>query len=360
MRHQVDKTLRDFAAAREEARRFHPEVVGRGVDPGRCLGDFLLRVKNADAAGLEKVYGSYRSKTALAEGGGTTGGYLVPPELRYDLMRDVAEFEVLRRFGALVVPMTSSTLNLPLPDATTTGGSGIPGYFGGINLSWTTEAKSRTENAEPKWQEIVLKAAEMSGYALTSNNLLRDAPGLEAVLRVLFARAIAYFEDQAFLNGDGVGKPLGFIQSPAAKAVARQTSGSVTVQDFAKMAAALLPASWNRAVWTLHPTALEKVLQISTVVLNEERSLIWGRPFAITDKASILGTAGDVALFDPGLYVIGDRECIEVAVSNEEPTGFLKNQSVWRLVNRVDGRPWLSSTVTLPGGGTVGSCVVLN
>ncbi len=53
-------------------------------------------------------------------------------------------------------------------------------------------------------------AHELSGYSLCANSLLADsAVGLEALLYNLFGNAIAWYEDYAFLRGDGVGKPLG-------------------------------------------------------------------------------------------------------------------------------------------------------
>jgi HK97 family phage major capsid protein len=48
---------------------------------------------------------------------------------------------------------------------------------------------------------------------------------------------------------------------------------------------------------------------------------------------------------DPALYVIGDRMQIEVAAS--EHVNFLKNQMTWRVVERVDGQPWLEKPITL-------------
>jgi len=40
-----------------------------------------------------------------------------------------------------------------------------------------------------------------------------------------------------------------------------------------------------------------------------------------------------------GLYVIGDRMPLEVAAS--EHVNFLKNQMTWRIVERVEGQPWV-------------------
>ncbi|MFN7001244.1 MAG: phage major capsid protein [Elioraea tepidiphila] len=43
--------------------------------------------------------------------------------------------------------------------------------------------------------------------------------GLERFLLTLFGQAIGWFEEYSFLQGDGVGKPLGILNSPAAISV---------------------------------------------------------------------------------------------------------------------------------------------
>ena len=78
-----------------------------------------------------------------------------------------------------------------------------------------------------------------------------------------------------------------------------------------------------------------------------------------TEKVPALGTKGDLMLLDPSFYVIGDRMQIEIAAS--EHVNFLKNQMTWRVVERVDGQPWLDKPVTLQDGATqVSPFVVLN
>ena len=66
-----------------------------------------------------------------------------------------------------------------------------------------------------------------------------------------------------------------------------------------------------------------------------------GRP----EKLPALGTLGDLMLIDPSLYVIGDRQMLEIAAS--EHVNFLKNQMTWRVVERIDGQPWMDKPITL-------------
>lgn len=368
----INETLGRFREAREGARRFHADAIGEGVNPSRCFADFLARVWDDDRGGLEKVYGPCHNhdghhpvtKAALSESGGATGGYLVPPDIRYDLMKDVAE-DALFRPRALVVPMASATCDLSLPDATTPQTAGTAPEFGGVLLSFKPEAAARPET-EPQWRRVQLKAWELTGYALASNNLLADGGrALEAVLRRLFARSIAFYEDYYFLRGSGAGQPMGLVNAPASKQVTRQTSSQFTLQDVYSMSGNLLPASWARAVWAVSVSVWQWLLKLNTNAwqVNQPIAEGAGRPHFVlngqagfvTEKLPAVGTQGDVALFDPSLYVIGDRGETDIAVSRDEPTAFPKNQSVWRIVHRVDGQPAFGSVLTLQDGSTTAS-----
>src|SRR6202008_4815900 len=104
---------------------------------------------------------------------------------------------------------------------TTVQSAGVSPFFGGVPAYWTAEAQTRTET-EPQFKMMELKANELSVYSVSSNVLLQDAAfGLEKFLMVLFGRAVAWFEEYAFLQGNGVGKPIGMLNCGAAISVNR-------------------------------------------------------------------------------------------------------------------------------------------
>ncbi|OAI46880.1 hypothetical protein AYO44_10515 [Planctomycetaceae bacterium SCGC AG-212-F19] len=217
-----------------------------------------------------------------------------------------------------------------------------------------------------------LKAHELSGYAVSSNVLLQDAGiGLEKFLLTLFGQAVGWFEEYAFLQGNGVGKPLGILNSPAAISVNRANANKVQFADVATMLSKLLPASQRRAIWVVHPYVLAQLVQLA----DSSGRIIWvpnnggaqdgvpgtlfGLPVITSEKVPALGTKGDCTLIDPQMYVIGDRMQIEIAAS--EHVNFLKNQMTWRVVERVDGQPWLEKPITLQdASSTVSPFVILN
>ena len=69
-----------------------------------------------------------------------------------------------------------------------------------------------------------------------------------------------------------------------------------------------------------------------------------GRPVIFTEKMPVLGTQGDIGLYDFGYYLIGDRQAISMASSPHFK--FQNDQTVYRFIERVDGRPWLQTALT--------------
>lgn len=352
----IDTALKEFAAAQAKSRKNGvPAIFGdAGGDPKFCFGDWLLAVRNHDEKRLTEIYKT--EKAALNTQTGTEGGFLVPTSFEPNVMRAAAE-NAIARPRATVIPVSGRSIQVPTLDHTTAPAAGDTSFFGGVVMRWTEEAASVTET-EPRFKQLELVPHELSGYSLVSNTLLADSPqGLEALLTEIFGGAIAWYEDFNFIRGDGVGKPLGAVLTSAAwtKAITRNTANQVKLTDCATMIAALLPG-WTpeRCTFLCSPTALAQIIQISDTAGN----IIWipnarekfpmslfGIPLMVTEKLPALGTARDVCLIDWKQYLVADKPGIVIAYS--EHFKFQNNQSAWRVVKRVDGQPWVRSTITL-------------
>jgi HK97 family phage major capsid protein len=381
----IDATLKQFLEAQSQAKKFAmPAIFGKGGDgdPARNFGDWLhhavvacsAKGKQALAAidHLEKNYDllNIQQKAALGESSGVTGGYTVPQQFSEQIQLLMAENTFIRP-RAFVQPMTSAVLQIPYLDVTTPQAAGVPWAFGGLQVAWTAEAQARTEY-EPKFKQLELRPWELSAYSVSSNVLLQDsAIGMEKFLYQLFAQVIGWTEEYAFLQGNGVGKPVGMLTCNANLAVTRSVAGKISYSDVAGLLSRLLPASLARAIWVVHPYGLVDLVQLR----DASGRVVWvdalggatknipgylmGRPVFISEKVPTYGTKGDLNLLDPGMYVIGDRMALEVAAS--EHVNFLANQMTWRVVERVDGQPWIEKVITLAdGASTVSPFVSLN
>jgi HK97 family phage major capsid protein len=73
-----------------------------------------------------------------------------------------------------------------------------------------------------------------------------------------------------------------------------------------------------------------------------------GRPVILSEKCQTLGTAGDIYLVDLSYYLVGDRQAMEMASSSH--VRFNTDETDIRIIQRVDGRPWIDSALTPRNG----------
>jgi len=349
------------------------------VNETKSFGDFLLAIRGADHKRLREVYKARQAKdgefkTAMAEGAGTTGGYMVPDEFRPELLSLAAEASVVRP-RATVIPMRRRTMKIPALDVETAPSAGETQFFGGVASAWTEEAGTLSES-EPAFREVELVAHKLAGYSLVSNELLDDsAIALERLLYALFGGAIGWYEDYAFLRGNGVGKPLGIatwcVNNISNVGVTKTAASDFRTPDVLSMFQKLLPQSYSRAVWIMHVSFIAKLYGMSSrdasggtaadsmfVMLGGGAqdfssmlpATLLGRPVIISEKLPAINTDGSVLLADLSMYLVGDRE--DVAIDFSEHYRFINDQATWRFLKRVDGQPWLKDAVTISDGST--------
>ena len=211
---------------------------GDGDPHGKSFGDWLPRPWPATTAATSKsttaaASTSGSTKAALAEASGVTGGYTVPPEFYQQLMTIMAENTFIRP-RAFVMPMAGATLADPVPRR--------HHRAGGRRLAVLRRRADVLDRrgADPHRDGAAVQADGAEGLgavrllASRSNVLLQDSViGLEKFLMTLFAKAIAWFEEYAFLQGNGVGKPQGMLdrrRPPLAVQRARDTANQRAVR----------------------------------------------------------------------------------------------------------------------------------
>jgi len=277
---------------------------------------------------------------ALSEGDDTAGGFLVPEEFSAEVIRYASE-EAVVRGRARIISMTRDSLSMPTLDQSAD-------QFGGVTAYWAGESGEKTES-EPKFGKINLVAKKLVGLTVASDELLEDsAVNLANYLINLFGEAIAYYEDYAFLRGDGLTQPLGIITDSRVNLVERAGEG-ITVDDLYNMEAAL-PAQFEKnAVWLMNKKTKAAIRKLTTgesgfplwVPSLEPKSpqLLLGYPAIVTDKLPDSGSdvTGDLVLCDLSYYFIGDRQGLQIASSIHDR--FRYDETTFRFVKRVDGQP---------------------
>ena len=282
------------------------------------------------------------------------GGFLVPEPFIAQLLMMSLEMAVVRP-RAFVLPMTSETLRIPA----NRDSSHATTVFGGVVAYWGAEQAAMTAS-DPVFRQIVLTAKKLYGHTKVTNETLADsAISLEALLSRMFGEAIAFYEDKAFIEGNGAGQPQGILGSGATISVAKETGQAATTlvaENLDKMYARMLPGSLNRAIWIANPNVFPQLASLSRSVgtggsavwmaniAGAPPATIYGRPVIFTEKCKGLGTTGDIYFVDFSYYLIGDRQSITMAASTH--VDFLSDLTSFKFVERLDGQPWIDVALT--------------
>jgi hypothetical protein len=201
-----------------------------------------------------------------------------------------------------------------------------------------------------------------------SRHLVRTAPRL--YLSPASLLEIQFLVEDAVINGDGAGKPLGIMNSGAVVTQAQEggQTSTFTVANAAKMYGRLWAPSMANAVWLMNQDVYQQVLQLSASntlafiepgrIADAPRGMLLGRPIVPTEYNSSLGTLGDVVLADLSQYVLADKGGIQSASSIH--VQFLTDQTCFRFVYRVDGQPlWNAVLTPYKGSNTTSPFVTL-
>lgn len=310
----------------------------------RRSGDFQAKM-----ARYEKSLKAYQEKVP------SEGGYLVPEEHRAALLSLSLGSSIVRP-RAVTVPMSSATLTFPAVDET----SRVSSVFGGVIVYRTEEGAELTESAA-SFAAVKLIASKQTALAHVTNELVRDVPAFTSYIEQTFPPAMAFEEDYDFLTGNGAGEPLGMLHAnnTAIISVAKetnQTASTIVWENVLKMYARFY-GNYERAIWIVSPDAFVELATMALVV-GTGGSAVWltdgtarprlnllGAPVFLTEKApAALGTVGDIALVDPGYYLIGDRQMI--TVDSSPHVKFTSDKTTFRAIARNDGRPWVFSPLT--------------
>lgn len=351
----------DLSAVRRSSNPagYNPEARGVQLDGEfKNVGEFMQSLYPRNHAGKDK-WAKIRNDYSSVEP--ALGGFLVPEILRSTLLQNSLENSVVRQ-RATVITMDGPSVPFPAIDETTHVGS----VYGGITGTWVAEGEALPES-EARFGRVVLKANKLVSYCEVPNELPQDAPqAFGGFITGTMPKALGFFEDIAFMNGDGIGKPLGALNAANTallQVLAEGGQGADTIvwQNIVKMFARMLPSSLSTAVWL---ASIDTFPELATMALTVGTggSAVWlnngvegppmtilGRPVYFTEKSAKLGDLGDISFVDWSQYLVGDRA--EMRVMASEHYKFGNDVVAYRVIERADGRPWMKSAITPANGG---------
>ncbi len=371
----VESKLEAFKAAMPEVKAgYHLEVVEDEADkaarenPFKSAGEFFMAVKNAELQpyNTDKRLLPFKAPLGANEAIPSQGGFLVPQQVAGGI------FERMYKTGSLLSmvardPVQGNNLRVNAVDETSRA---TGSRYGGIQGYWLEEAGSITAT-KPKFAAIDFKLKKVAALAYATDEVLEDVTFMASWLNRTVPEELRFLTEDAVFNGDGAGKPLGFMNSPAVVSVTRLDANEINFDDLTGMWARRW-AGVNDYVWLINQDVnpqLDKMMLSDAVgsipprfidYNNEGAMRIKGRPVIEVEYAATLGTAGDIVLFSPSQYQLVDKVSgIQAAASIH--VAFTTAEQAFRFIYRVDGAPlWKSALTPFKGTATQTPYVALS
>ena len=246
--------------------------------------------------------------------------------------------------------------------------------WGGVQVYRGAEASAMT-GAQPKLGKFELRLEDLFGLFYATDRVLRDAVLLEALATKAFTSEFAFKLDDEIVRGTGAGQCLGIIGNAPTVSVAKETNqaaATIKYENIVKMFSVLLARCMPGAGWYINQTCLPQLYTMSLAVGTggvpvympangasaTPYGTLMGLPVTVIEQAAAVGTVGDIILAN----FSNDYAMISKPMTSASSIHvlFTSNQTTFRWVWPVIGKPTLSSAITpYKGSGTFGPFVTL-
>jgi HK97 family phage major capsid protein len=311
-----------------------------GVDPETRSGEGTPPTAEVDEQELRAAVLAYmrtgdrselREMTSGTSKEGDTGGYLIPQSWEAQILERERELFVMRNLADVQISETDR--NIPVADDY--GESG-----------WIKEGAAYPES-DAEFKPKLMEAHKVGRICKVSEELLYDnAYNLEQWLIATFGYTNGLAMETAYIDGDGSGKPKGFLRE--AEAVTAKAA-ALAYDDLLALFAALKTGYFTRANWLMNNTTLTEVMKLKDAsgsylfkpfepkAPTDPIGHILGKPIVVTSQMpNIANGKKPIALGDFKRYRIHDRAGFEIQRLNEKyaEKGFIG----FRGKQRTDGK----------------------
>ena len=262
-----------------------PEKKGREADAYKAAMLDALR------SGFKRV------SNVLQEGVDTDGGYLVPEEYDNRLIDVLDEENIMRKLGTRITTSGEHKINIAATKPA---------------ASWIEEGGALSFG-DATFEQILMDAHKLHVAIKVTEELLYDnAFGLENYIITQFGKALANAEEDAFLNGDGVGKPLGLFAASGGGQIAETLTAAIKADDIINLVYALKRPYRKNASFIMNDKNIAAIRKLK----DNNGAYIWqpsaqaGEPdrlFGYPVHTSAYAPEDAIAFGDYKYYNIGDR-----------------------------------------------------
>lgn len=201
----------------------------------------------------------------------TAGGFLAPDRFVAELLKNLVLFSPLRSVARVASTAAGSVI--------------LPVRTGAITASWVGETQQRPETS-PSYGQVEMPVHELACYVDVSNKMLEDAAfDVASDLSRDFAEEFGRAEGAAFVNGDGVKKPVGVLTHAGIETVANGDAAIINPDGILDLFHALPTAYAANAAWGMNRSAIGAIRKLK----DGDGRYLWTEPLSEGALPSILG-----------------------------------------------------------------------
>lgn len=284
---------------------------------------------------------------------GADGGFMVPPGFSSQVLTDSLTDDALLPLTSSD-PISGNSMAYPADED-------APWGTAGISANWEGEGDAAAQSKVAlKLKNLRLR--KLMVLAPVTDELMADTSALDSYLGEKGAQKIRWKINDALVNGDGAGKPVGVVGHAGTVSVAKegsQTAATINIENVTKMYSRAINPS--RCIWIANADTFPQLFDMKdnsgnrvyqTVVPgmpDNMNGMLLGRPLRFVEACPTLGTVGDIVFGDWSQYkTITKSGGVQTATSMH--LWFDQDVTAFKLVFRVDGQPWRSTTLS-PGKG---------
>lgn len=333
------------------------------------MGEFLRAVVDAGSPSRRVDPRLFENRASgMSEGVNADGGFLVDKDFSQELLQQVyASAQLASRCRRVQISAPSNGLKINVIDETSRANGS---RFGGVQAYWAAEAAAATAS-KPKFKQLEVGLKKLMGLCYVTDELMSDTVAMSQIITDAFVQEMAFKLDDAILNGDGDGKPLGILAGAGLVEVPKevgQAAATVTKENLVKMRSRLSGSSLDSSIWLVNQS-VEPQLNLLTLgdlgayfpsgtFANQPYDQLFGRPVVRCEQAAALGSVGDISLIDFSKYLLIEKGGIKGETSIH--VRFLHEETAFRWSLRIGGIPMFDSAVTpFKGSATLSPYVAL-
>ena len=271
----------------------------------------------------------------LQEGVDADGGYLVPEEYDSRLIRVLEGENIMRKLGHKITTSGDHKINIASTEPA---------------AAWIEEGGA-LQFSDAKFAQILLDAHKLHVAIKVTEELLYDnAFNLENYIITQFGKALGNAEEDAFLNGDGKGKPIGIFDAKGGGNVLGALTAAIKSDDMLDLVYGLKRPYRKSSSFIMNDSTLALLRKLK----DNNGAYIWQPSYKENEPDRVLGYAVNtspyaptnaIAFGDYSYYNIGDRGSRSFAELREL---FAGNGMVGFVAKeRVDGKLILPEAVQI-------------